>query len=91
MPERPGGIIVSAILAHSAWHWMTTRAADLRQFRVALPALDAATLAAVLRWLILLLIVVGVGWLLSGTLARLARPLARSAVDGRELGGSRGS
>ena len=29
--ERMGGILISALIAHSAWHWMTARAADLRQ------------------------------------------------------------
>ncbi|HEX9562370.1 MAG TPA: HupE/UreJ family protein [Gemmatimonadaceae bacterium] len=90
VPERTGGIIVSAILAHGAWHWMTARAGELRQYRMTFPSLDVASLAGALRWLMLLLIVVGVGWLLSGTLSRLARPLARGPVEGSELGGTRG-
>lgn len=91
VPERAGAILVSAILAHSAWHWMADRARDLRQYRLGSPGLDAATVAGALRWLVLLLIVVGAGWLLSGTLARLARPLARGTVDRGELGGTRGT
>jgi len=76
--ERIGGILVSAIIAHSAWHWMTSRAADLRQYRFTWPSLDVATAAAAVRWLMLLLIVVGAGWALSGVWSRLAR----SAPDG---------
>jgi hypothetical protein len=43
----------------------------------------------VLRWLMLLLIVVGVGWLLSRAWSRLGRPLAGGRVDPGELGESR--
>lgn len=74
VPERTGVIVISAILAHSAWHWMTARYAVLREYRITWPALDSATLAGVLRGLMLLLIVVGIGWLVSGALSRLARP-----------------
>jgi hypothetical protein len=88
VPERVGGIVISAILAHSAWHWMTERAGELRQYQFSWPILDIAFLASVLRWMMLLLIVVGVGWLVSGTLGRLARPATRSGADGAELGRS---
>lgn len=73
MPERIGGIIISAILAHSAWHWMSARFSVLREYEIRWPALDAALLASVLRGLMLLLIVIGVGWLVSGVLTRLTR------------------
>jgi hypothetical protein len=89
VPERMGQILVSALVAHSAWHWMTARATDLRQFRITWPSLDVVLLAGVLRWLMLLLIVVGVGWLLSRAWSRLGRPLAGGRVDPGELGESR--
>jgi hypothetical protein len=73
VPERMGGIVISAIIAHSAWHWMSARFTVLRAYEVSWPALDAALLASVLRGLMLLLIVVGVGWLFSGTLRRLTQ------------------
>ena len=66
--ERMGTIIVSAILAHSAWHWMSDRASELRQYGFALPALDAFLLAALMRWAVLALILSGALWLLSGLL-----------------------
>jgi hypothetical protein len=72
--ERVGAIVISAILAHSAWHWMTARFGILREYRFTWPAVDAALLAGVLRGLMLLLIVVGVGWLVSGVVSRLAQP-----------------
>jgi hypothetical protein len=88
VPERIGGILVSAIIAHSGWHWMTERASELRQYQFTWPVVDDLFLATVLRWLMLLLIVVGAGWLLSGTLARLARPIASGRPDSANIEGT---
>ena len=71
--ERVGVVIISAILAHSAWHWMTARFAVLREYQLTWPAPDAMMLAGLLRWLMLLLIVLGAGWALSGAWSRLGR------------------
>ncbi len=84
VPERIGGIVISAILAHSAWHWMTARFAILREYRIQWPALDMTSLPGLLRWLMLLLIVIGIGWLVSGTLTRLAGPLRPGLGTGDE-------
>jgi HupE / UreJ protein len=64
VPERTGTIILSAIVAHTAWHWMLDRGAILRQYRFVWPALDAAFLGAALRWLAILLLLAGLVWLL---------------------------
>jgi len=61
--ERMGTIILSAIVAHTAWHWMADRASVLRQFRWAWPVLDAALLATLLRWLMFVVILGGILWL----------------------------
>ena len=71
--ERVGVIVISAILAHSGWHWMADRFAVLREYRFVRPVLDATLLAGLLRGLMLLLIVIGAVWSLSGILSRLAR------------------
>ena len=81
--ERVGVIVISAILAHSAWHWMTSRFAVLREYRFTWPALDASFVAGALRGLMLLLIVLGAGWAVSGVLSRLARP-AQPGIANRE-------
>jgi hypothetical protein len=60
--ERIGTIILSALIAHTGWHWMTERAGRLRQFRFEWPSIDAAMLAGAMRWLALLLIVAGLAW-----------------------------
>jgi hypothetical protein len=62
--ERMGTIILSALVAHTGWHWMTERWDRLRQFRFEWPALSAAMLAAAMRWAMLILILGGVLWLL---------------------------
>ncbi len=74
MPERIGIILLSGIVAHSAWHWMTERASTLRQYRFQWPELDTALLADAMRALMLLLIVLGTGWLMLGLARRLADP-----------------
>jgi len=61
--ERTGAIILSAIVAHTAWHWMVDRGSVLRQFSFEWPALNAATLATLLRSLFVLVLLVGVLWL----------------------------
>lgn len=62
--ERVGTILLSALIAHTAWHWMTERGSELRAYSFAWPVLDAALLASTMRWLMLLLILVGTVWLL---------------------------
>jgi hypothetical protein len=39
--ERMGIIVISAIIAHTAWHWMTERWADFREFPFPLPGPSA--------------------------------------------------
>ncbi len=68
--ERMGTIILSALVAHTAWHWMTERFDRLRQFRFEWPEINAAFLAGALRWLMLLVIVAALWWLGSGVLRR---------------------
>jgi len=73
VPERMGTILISALVAHSAWHWMTERWGAFREYRVELPALDPAFLAGAMRVTMLLLLVVGGAWLLSVPVRRLVR------------------
>lgn len=62
--ERMGTIILSALVAHTAWHWMLDRGAVLRQYQFTAPPIDAAFAAAVLRTAMLVLIAGGAVWLL---------------------------
>lgn len=62
--ERMGTIILSAFVAHTAWHWVVERVEALRQY--SWPALDAATLARALRWTIAALVIVALVRLIRG-------------------------
>jgi len=62
--ERMGTILLSAVLAHSGWHWMSERAGELSQYSISLPAFDAALLASAMRWLMLLVVIGATLWLL---------------------------
>src|SRR5206468_215848 len=61
--ERLGTIILSALITHTAWHWMTERAAILRQFRFEWPVLDALFWASAMRWMMLAVAAAGLYWL----------------------------
>ncbi len=60
--ERIGCILLSALLAHSAWHWMLDRGGQLSQFQYQMPVFDAMFFAALMRWGMLLIVIVGVLW-----------------------------
>jgi hypothetical protein len=59
--ERMGTIVLSAIVAHTAWHWMSDRGARLLLFPA--PVMDAAFMLAAVRWTIGLVIAGGVIWI----------------------------
>jgi hypothetical protein len=67
--ERVGTIILSAFVAHTAWHWTTERYEVLRKFPV--PALDAAAVAGMLRWLMAGLVLVGLVWLAAAAVRKM--------------------
>jgi hypothetical protein len=69
-----GTIILSAFVAHTGWHWMIDRADRLRQFTFQWPALSAALLAGVMRWLMLVLLLAGALWALSRLLSKKPAP-----------------
>lgn len=69
--ERLGTIILSVLVGHTAWHWMTERAERLGKFPW--PAPDASSLAVAVRWLMGVLIVAGLAWFVRGALRERAR------------------
>ncbi|MBL8958233.1 MAG: HupE/UreJ family protein [Gemmatimonadetes bacterium] len=70
--ERMGAILLSALVAHAAWHWMTERGAGLGEYAWEWPAWDVAFALSALRAAMLALIVIGVGWMMRALVARLA-------------------
>ena len=71
--ERMGTIILSALLAHTGWHWLVERFDRLRQFQFEWPVLSAALLAVATRWLMILVIAGGLAWLVFGVLLPFLR------------------
>ena len=61
--ERLGTIILSVIVAHQAWHWLTERLDVLLQFPW--PKFTTADYAAGLRWLMILIGLAAAAWLVS--------------------------
>ena len=64
LPEVGGIVVLSALLAHTGWHWMTERGGQLIQYDFRAPIVGAGFTATALRWLMLVLIIFGTGWLL---------------------------
>jgi len=76
--ERMGTIILSAIVAHTAWHWMADRAAILSQYRIQWPGVNIVLLAVAMRWMAVLLVLGGLAWLFWSMLRdRLEAGMAR--------------
>ena len=86
MAPRIGAIVVSALVAHTGWHWMTERWGVLKAYEFARPVVDAAFGVVVLRWVLLLLVVAGVGWGLGVLHGQLS---ARFGVSKGDQKGSR--
>ena len=78
--ERMGTIILSALVAHTGWHWMLERWDRLRQFRFAWPELTAAFLAGAMRWLMAAVILAGLVWLVSALLHKPRQQVARATL-----------
>lgn len=85
--ERMGTILLSALIAHSAWHWMTERGAGLGEYAFEWPTLDLAFAIGALRAAMLGLIVIGAGWLMRGLVARLSTQNS-TATDTRPNAGN---
>jgi hypothetical protein len=61
--ERMGTIILSAIVAHTAWHWMMERGDQLRKFRFEWPALTTTFMLTAVRWLTIAVVIAFFAWL----------------------------
>jgi hypothetical protein len=60
--ERMGTIILSALVAHTAWHWMLDRWAIFSKYRIEFPDLTPALLASLLRWAMVAVAIAGLVW-----------------------------
>lgn len=69
--ERLGTIILSTVIAHTAWHWTCDRYAQLAQYQFVWPVVDALFMALVLRWLMVLVVLAGAGYVIHGMVSKL--------------------
>lgn len=83
--ERMGTIILSAIVAHTAWHWMIDRYDVLSRFHIRydLPTLTDASLANAMRWMMLLVAAGGLFWLWYAVLKPRGAAKATADPDSR--------
>jgi hypothetical protein len=63
VPERPGTIVLSAIVAHTGWHWMIDRGQQLLRYQFTLPDLTPAFFAGAIRWLMVVVAMAAAWWL----------------------------
>ena len=64
--ERIGTIVLSAIVAHTGWHWMLERGSQLILYRFEWPVFDAAFFALFLQWMMIAVALAGLAWLVFG-------------------------
>jgi len=65
--------VLSALVGHSAWHWMTERGAALLEQPVTFEAPSLVLWLGALRFALLVAVAVAVAWGLSGVFGRLTR------------------
>ncbi|MEO8464467.1 MAG: HupE/UreJ family protein [Gammaproteobacteria bacterium] len=61
VPERVGGIVLAALVAHTAWHWLIERFAILRNFHPSASEVLGAVIDSGLPWLVGVLVLVAAG------------------------------
>jgi len=83
--ERMGTIILSALVAHTAWHWMLDRGERLSKFEFHWPTLNAALLASILWWLMLIVAAAGLVWLVSTFVRQRNRRAEANSSLGPEI------
>jgi hypothetical protein len=71
--ERMGTIILSALVAHTGWHWMLERWDRLRQYRFEWPELTLPLVVSLLRWSMALVAFAAVAWFVNDWLRKRAQ------------------
>lgn len=64
--ERMGILIMSVLVAHTGWHWMTDRYHILSQYEITWPTFDLTLLLNMGGWTLLILFFAGLSWWVLG-------------------------
>jgi hypothetical protein len=75
--ERIGTILLSALVLHTAWHWMIERGSTLHEY--SLSAGDIVLFADIFRWTMRAVVVAGATWLILEFVRKRKRPDPREA------------
>ena len=78
--EKVGTILLSTLVAHTSWHWMTERWEVLTQFPITWAAFSQAMFTGAMGWLVVLLLMAGALW--TGARALQSPPPREAAADG---------
>ena len=54
--------ILSALVCHTAWHWMIDRYAVFNQFHIQAPQFNDAFLVMLLHWAMAIIVIAGALW-----------------------------
>jgi len=65
VPERVGTILLSALVAHSGWHWMSDRASQLSEYSFNWSMIGYAFSVSMIRWLMLLVVIATTLWIMT--------------------------
>ncbi len=76
VPERLGTILLSALIAHTGWHWATERGGQLLQYPW--PRFDTAMLLSSVRLLMVILVAAALVWFLFGVVFKREPPGLKS-------------
>jgi hypothetical protein len=74
-------MLLSAFIAHSAWHWMTERGADFLQYDMQWPTFDALFFAGMMRWAMLLMIAAATAWALMRVFRHFSPEQTSTAIE----------
>lgn len=80
--ERVGTIVLSALVAHTGWHWMTERGRQLTLYAWQWPAFDAAFWASAMRGLMVILVLAGLIWAVRAWREARSRRVLNTPVAG---------
>jgi HupE / UreJ protein len=78
--ERIGTIVLSAIVAHTGWHWLLERGSQLILYRFEWPVFDAAFFALFLQWMMIAVALAGLAWLVFGVFGLRTDPASSDAM-----------